>query len=95
MKEASKVLQGAKQKDILIDKLKMAPPFKDLFPVDPQKVDMIAKHMRSSGYDPSFPIVVWDSSNSRGPHDLIVLDGHTRLKAAAEADIMVVPVGPG
>lgn len=91
-KATKKLLEGAKQQDLLIDRIKMVSPFKDLFPPQPQKVEDIAQHMKANGYDPSFPIVLWDSSNSRGPHDLIVLDGHTRVAAALAADIMVVPV---
>ena len=69
-----------------IDLLKTAPPFRDLFPINEKTLDLIYWDMQKNGYDRSQPIVVWES------HDSIVIDGHTRLRAARKAGIFEVPV---
>ena len=66
-------------------KLKTRSPFSDLFPIDEQLIKTITEHMRANGYDDSQPIVVWPKKDQ-----LFVVDGHTRLKAAIEADITTV-----
>jgi len=69
-----------------IELLKTAPPFRDLFPINEKVLDAIYWDMQKNGYDRSQPIVVWES------HDSIVIDGHTRLRAARKAGIFEVPV---
>jgi len=69
-----------------IELLKTAPPFRDLFPINEKVLDAIFWDMQKNGYDRSQPIVVWES------HDSIVIDGHTRLRAARKAKIFEVPV---
>ena len=69
-----------------IDLLKTAPPFRDLFPINEKTLDLIYWDMQKNGYDRSQPIVVWES------HDSIVIDGHTRLRAARNAGVFEVPV---
>ena len=68
-----------------IELLKTAPPFRDLFPINEKTLDLIFWDMQKNGYDRSQPIVVWES------HDSIVIDGHTRLRAARKAGIFEVP----
>ena len=69
-----------------IELLKTAPPFRDLFPINEKVLDAIYWDMQKNGYDRSQPIIVWES------HDSIVIDGHTRLRAARKAGISEVPV---
>jgi ParB-like chromosome segregation protein Spo0J len=59
------------------------PPFSELFPIKPTDLAAIAGRMREHGFDPSKPIDIW------GEHDVVV-DGHTRLQAAAQAGLPAV-----
>ena len=59
-----------------------------LFKIDSDTFDKISKSMKESGYDTSQPIVV---GRIKGIGDLLV-DGHTRLKAAIETGIKEIPV---
>jgi protein gp37 len=62
------------------DSIKVATPFKDLFDIEDSVLSAIKEDMEANGYDASKPIDLWKGKN-------IVLDGHTRLKAAAQANI--------
>lgn len=66
--------------------LNTASPFRDLFPINEKVLEAIYWDMQKNGYDRSQPIVVWES------HNTIVIDGHTRLRAARKAGITEVPV---
>lgn len=70
-----------------ISELTVRAPFKDLFPTDPEVVDAITEGMKEEGYDTERPVFTW-----RDGHDLVVIDGHTRLEAARRAKIKEVPV---
>ena len=63
--------------------IKIESPFKDLFPVDREIYEAIKKDISEFGYDESQGIIVWDK---------VVIDGHTRLKAAFELGIEDIPV---
>jgi len=65
------------------DSLKMASPFRGLFPQNRALEQTIADDLEVHGFDPAFPIVVWDG---------IVIDGHTRLIAAREQGLHQVAV---
>jgi hypothetical protein len=67
------------------DALQTRSPFQDLFPVDPALLETVTGLMRAHGFDLSKPINVWRREN-------IVIDGHTRLKAAIAAKIDCVPI---
>lgn len=58
-------------------------PFRGLFPANRTIVDAIADDMRDRGYDPTWPIAAWGG---------VVVDGHTRLAAARQAKVALVPV---
>lgn len=60
------------------------PTFATLFEIQPTLLEAITESMRERGFDASKPIDVWER---RG--ELIVLDGHTRLKAALECGLAV------
>jgi len=67
-----------------IHKLVIKSPFCDLFPIDENLVKAIAADMRRNQYDETRPIVLWRGKN-------IVIDGHTRVKAAQLAGRHFVP----
>ncbi len=71
---------------MFIGDIKTASPFKDLFPIKEELVKTLDWDMQKNGFDESKPIVLWESHNS------IVIDGHTRLKAAEKAGLIQVPV---
>lgn len=63
--------------------LKTAEPFKNLFPIRATVLSEIIDDMTVNGFDSGHPIVVWN---------MMVVDGHTRLKAAMAAGIEEIPV---
>jgi len=63
--------------------LRTVAPFKTLFPEDECVFADILQDMEEHGFDPAHPIIVWN---------MLVIDGHTRLKAAQAAGIEKVPV---
>ncbi len=71
---------------MFIGDIKTASPFRDLFPMSDRLIKEIYWDMQKNGFDPSKPIALWES------HGSIVLDGHTRLRAANKAGLIQVPV---
>jgi len=71
---------------MFIGDINTASPFKDLFPIEEEVVKNLYWDMQKNGFDPSAPIVLWESHNS------IVIDGHMRLRAAKKAGLIQVPV---
>jgi len=65
--------------------LNIREPFDSLFPIGQDTLAAIRQDMETNGFDPVFPIVVWEEES-------IVVDGHTRFTAARELDIENVPV---
>lgn len=65
--------------------IKTRSPFKDLFPIQENILNEIVEDMKKHGFDNSRPIVLWQG------HRSIVLDGHTRLRAAELCNIFEVP----
>ena len=72
--------------DMFVDNIKTASPFRDLFPIQERVLDEIYGDIQKPGYDKSKPIVLWES------HDSVVIDGHTRLRAARKAGLGQIPV---
>lgn len=68
-----------------IDSINTASPFRDLFPVEDELVKKLYWDMQKNGFDTSKPIVVWKGKS-------VVIDGHTRLRAARKAGLYDVPV---
>lgn len=60
-------------------------PFDTLFPIAGETLSAIRQDMESNGFDPVFPIVVWEEEG-------IVVDGHTRFTAARKLGLEQVPV---
>ena len=67
-----------------IDELKTIAPFEGLFPIVPATLYGVIQDM-DNGYDRSQPIVIWQGRD-------IVIDGHTRLKAAKARGFAEIPV---
>jgi ParB family chromosome partitioning protein len=67
------------------DEIKTDPVLERIFAIKEETLAVIIKSMKESGYDKAEPIVIWKGKN-------IVVDGHTRLKAAITAGIMEIPV---
>jgi ParB family chromosome partitioning protein len=65
--------------------IKTASPFCDLFPIHKRILDEIYWDMERNGYDKSKPVVLWEEHS-------VVVDGHTRLRAATKAKIDQIPV---
>jgi ParB-like chromosome segregation protein Spo0J len=90
--KTKKLLEASHRQWMATGRIKTASPFKDLFPVDEKKVDAIAEHIKANGYDEAQPIILWDATKGRGPHDNFVVDGHTRLLAAKKLKLSPVYV---
>lgn len=70
-----------------IEELIVRYPFNELFPIDPLVQSAVSESMQSTGFNHGFPIHVWYAEEG-----YVVIDGHTRIKAAIEAGINDVPV---
>jgi ParB family chromosome partitioning protein len=68
-----------------IDSINTASPFRDLFPIEDNLVKELYWDMQKNGFDTSKPIVLWKGKS-------VVIDGHTRLRAARKAGLYDVPV---
>lgn len=66
-----------------INELKIESPFKDLFPISDEVFLAVKEDMEEFGFDSSKAIDIWEN---------IVVDGHTRLKAALELGLEDIPV---
>lgn len=70
---------------INISELKVQDPFSSIFPIGYDTLESIKLDMSKNGFDPVFPIIVWDKKD-------IVVDGHTRFAAAKAIGMEEVPV---
>lgn len=61
--------------------------FKELFPLDENKVKEIADNIRQNGFDKSQPLHIWENEGKK-----VLIDGHTRLAACLLAELYDVPV---
>jgi hypothetical protein len=68
-----------------IDTINTASPFKDLFPVSPRLVKMLAWNMKRHGFEFGHPLILWKEN-------MTVVDGHARLFAAKKKKISRIPV---
>jgi ParB family chromosome partitioning protein len=64
--------------------IKTDPVLEKLFVIKAETLEAVSKSMKESGYDKAEPVVIWKGKN-------IVVDGHTRLKAALAAGIREIP----
>ena len=65
-----------------IDHITTQAPFNSL-PIKPEMLEKIKANMQAHGFDKSEAIHLWGN---------ICIDGHTRLKAAKELDVKIVPI---
>lgn len=68
-----------------ISELNIQDPFVSIFPIGNDTLESIRQDMDTNGFDPVFPIIVWEGKN-------IVVDGHTRFAAAKSVGLEEVPV---
>lgn len=66
-----------------VESIKKGTPFIQLFPIKPDVLASITQDMEVNGYDISQPIIIWEETN-------LLIDGHTRTKAAEQANIKQV-----
>lgn len=63
--------------------LELAEPFVSLFPVDAETLRLVTDSIREHGFQIDKPILAWkDAFGDKGR--LVVVDGHTRLRAALD-----------
>jgi hypothetical protein len=63
--------------------------FKALFPINPELLAKIENDMREGTYDLSQPVIL---ATWKGQKEPVCIDGHTRLEAAINVGIKVVPI---
>lgn len=73
---------------IPVSELKFHPDFQSLFSINPVVLSQIVERMKNYGFDKAQPILLWVDPDGNE----FVSDGHTRLTAAKEAGIEMVPV---
>lgn len=78
--EILKILKKMNIADIKIEK-----PFEGFFAIDDNDLSAIVEDMTNNGFEGARPITVWKGRN-------IVVDGHTRLKAAISIGLQEIPV---
>jgi len=62
--------------------------FSGLFPIQQDLVNKITESISKYGYDKSQPITVWEYEDQK----YVVVDGHTRMKAAEKLGFEIIPV---
>jgi protein gp37 len=72
-------------RDMELDKMQLREPFSTLFEIKPEVLGAIEKDMQEHGYDRGQPIVLWKGKR-------IIVDGHTRYKAAQLVPLTTVTV---
>lgn len=63
--------------------IKTSEPFNIIFPIKPHILASVTESMGRDGFDSAEPLVAWNG---------IIVDGHTRLEAALDAGIELIPV---
>lgn len=69
----------------LTNQITTSEPFLSLFPINPVILDSIQNSIRNNGFDNSQVLHIWKENN-------VLIDGHTRLKAAISCSLKQVPV---
>jgi hypothetical protein len=74
-----------KEKQLKLEEIKTAEPFKSLFPIEGKVLGRVQEDMKRNGYDPCQSVVLWSEKG-------LVIDGQTRLEAAKNLGLEEVPV---
>ncbi|MBI5570280.1 MAG: hypothetical protein HY914_10080 [Desulfomonile tiedjei] len=69
--------------------IKTGAPFSDIFPINSGTRQAIQEHIRDHGFDEAYPLILGTGPWTDEP---MLLDGHTRLKAAIAVGCESVPV---
>ena len=75
-------------KMLKLSEIEIDSEFSKAFDVKDEVKEKIKKSMQETGYDKSQPIVVWENDENK----YIIVDGHTRRKAALELGMDEIPV---
>ncbi len=72
-----------------VSEIQKHPIFEDLFPIRPEILEKIEQDMRAGNCDLSQPVILgmW-----KGRKEPVLIDGHTRLKAAINAGVEELPI---
>jgi len=70
-----------------IDQIIIDPEFSGEFDIDEKVFNRIIYSMQEKGFDKTEPLVVWLNNDV-----FVLIDGHTRRKAALELNIFEVPI---
>jgi ParB family chromosome partitioning protein len=70
---------------IRTSEIRTDPVLERIFAIKEETLEAVIQSMKESGYDKAEPVVIWKGKN-------IVVDGHTRLKAAITAGVIEIPV---
>jgi len=71
-----------------IEQIELDPEFAKSFSINNDVLDKIKKSIIENGYDKSQPVVVWQYEKEK----YLLVDGHTRRKAAEEIGLIEIPV---
>ncbi|MCF7952416.1 MAG: hypothetical protein K9L57_12335, partial [Spirochaetaceae bacterium] len=63
-----------------IDDIRIAEPFKSLFPFEEARVEVLKEKIDWEGYDKGWPVTVWENKKDT------LIDGFHRLEAARRSD---------
>jgi len=88
LKHETKSLDGETNKNVKLlklDEIETDPEISSIFSIQEKTLELIKTSMQT-GYDLSQPIVVWFCDDK-----YIVIDGHSRLRAASEVGIREIP----
>ena len=78
-------------KKISVTEIEKHPVFESIYTIDPDLKDRIAEDMKAHGFDPSQPVHIWACTEEDGTAHKYLIDGYTRLSAAEQAGITVIP----
>lgn len=84
LKDKIKELKNKASEETLISQIKTGEPFISLFPINSEILKSVTDNIKEKGFDPGQPVTIWEDQN-------ILIDGHTRLKAARAAGVETIP----
>jgi ParB/RepB/Spo0J family partition protein len=79
---------GCSYKMMKIDDIIIEEEFSSIFPIQENTLNSITNSILANGYDKGEPVTLWEYKKQK----YILIDGHTRLKAAENAGLKEIPV---